>query len=211
MNEGCAATSSGEIAVMGSTSATLLGHLRDLSDAWAWQEFEARYRPRVLAWCMRKGLQAADAEDVTQDVLLRVTRALPRYDYLPGSNFSGWLYRIWHNAWVDFVTDRTPGGRGTGDTSLHEQLQHVAAGDLAAELRAEFERELFHEALARVQPRVSPRDWSIFTDLVFAGQPAAAVAAAQRMTLAAVGVVKFRVQQKLKAEIAQLEGDDSKP
>jgi hypothetical protein len=49
---------------MGSTSDTLLGWTRDLSGQQAWQEFEARYTPRLLAWCRGKGLQFADAQDV---------------------------------------------------------------------------------------------------------------------------------------------------
>jgi RNA polymerase sigma factor (sigma-70 family) len=191
---------------MGSTNTALLGRLRDLRDAEAWQEFEARYRPRILAWCLRKGVRPADAEDLTQEVLFRVARSMPKFEYAPGGNFSGWLHTVWQNVWKKVVRKYTPGGQGTGDSRVWEQLRGIAAGDLATELRAEIERELLHEALARAQPQVSPRDWGIFNELVFAQRSLADVAAARGMTVAAVGMVKHRVQEKVKAVIVRLEG-----
>jgi len=191
---------------MGSTSALLLGRLRDLGDARAWQEFQTRYAPRLLAWCRGKGLQEADAEEVTQEVLTRVAKRMPAFVYDPQRNFSGWLRAVWQSAWLDFVNDHTPGGCGTGDSSVHEQLHNIVGGDLTAELADEIEREVLHEALARVRPRISLRDWQIFHDLVFAGKSGKEVAGEQNLTLAAVGMVKLRVQRKVSQEIALLEG-----
>jgi DNA-directed RNA polymerase specialized sigma24 family protein len=55
------------------TSATLLYRLRaQPADGSAWQDFVARYRPRIYAHCLAFPLQPADAEDVTQAVLLRL-------------------------------------------------------------------------------------------------------------------------------------------
>jgi RNA polymerase sigma factor (sigma-70 family) len=191
---------------MESTSATMLGRLRNLSDARAWQEFQARYRPRLLAWCRGKGLQPADAEDVTQDVLARVAKRMPTFVYDAGGNFSGWLRAVWHSAWSDFVTNPTPGRCGTGETSVHEQLRQVQGGDLTKELAEEFEREALHEALAQARPRVSPRDWQIFYDVVFGGRSGTEVAREHGMTLAHVGMTKLRVQNKVSEELAKLDG-----
>src|SRR5262249_44663112 len=138
---------------MGSTSASLLGRLRDLNDAQAWHAFQARYTPRLLTWCGSKGLQPADAEDVTQEVLTRVARCMQTFVYDSGRNFSGWLRVVWHNAWADFVHSCPPGGQGTGDSAVQERLYSLPGGDLTQELEKEFEREVLDEALARVQPR----------------------------------------------------------
>ena len=55
------------------TSVTLLGRLRqDPKDQAAWNDFVARYEPRILQWCRGWGLQESDAQDVTQDVLLKL-------------------------------------------------------------------------------------------------------------------------------------------
>ena len=56
------------------TSLTLLDRLRrDPKDQAAWSEFVARYGPRILQWCRGWGLQESDAQDVTQDVLLKLS------------------------------------------------------------------------------------------------------------------------------------------
>jgi RNA polymerase sigma-70 factor (ECF subfamily) len=193
---------------MGSTSASLLGRLRDLGDARAWQEFHARYAPRLRAWCRSKGLQPADADDVTQEVLLRVARRMPTFAYDPGGDFSGWLAKVWESAWKDFVGGLARGGCGTGDPAVYEALQNIPGGDLTRELADEFDREVLHEALARARPQVSPRDWDIFHDLLFGGKSATAVAQEHQLTLAALGMVKLRVQRKVNREVAVLEGRD---
>jgi RNA polymerase sigma-70 factor (ECF subfamily) len=62
------------------TSLTLLGRLRrDPKDQAAWSEFVARYRPRILQWCRGWGLQESDAQDVTQDVLLKLNGLMGRF------------------------------------------------------------------------------------------------------------------------------------
>jgi RNA polymerase sigma-70 factor (ECF subfamily) len=191
----------------GSTSATLLGRLRDLGDAQAWREFAARYRPRLLAWCARAGLQDADAEDLTQDILTKVALHVRQFAYDAGKDFSGWLHTVWRNGWLDSLRQRTPGGRGSGDSAVYEKLRNLPGP--ADCLEEEFQREVLHEALARVRPLVKPRDWDIFHELVFGGKTGTEVAGARGLTLAAVGMIKLRVQRKVSQEVACLSGGPS--
>ena len=59
------------------TSVTLLGRLReDPKDQAAWNDFVARYQPKILQWCRGWGLQESDANDVTQAVLLKLSRLM---------------------------------------------------------------------------------------------------------------------------------------
>ena len=59
------------------TSATLLGRVGlSPSDPAAWARFVSLYGSRIRGWCRRWGLQEADSEDVTQDVLLRLSQKL---------------------------------------------------------------------------------------------------------------------------------------
>ena len=52
----------------------------------------SRYEARVLSFVSRRGVDHADAEDVTQDTFLLAWRALGRYD--PSRRFSAWLFTI---------------------------------------------------------------------------------------------------------------------
>jgi DNA-directed RNA polymerase specialized sigma24 family protein len=62
------------------TSVTLLSRLRqDPKDQAAWNDFVARYEPKILQWCRGWKLQDSDARDVTQDVLLKLHRLLAKF------------------------------------------------------------------------------------------------------------------------------------
>jgi len=65
------------------TSATLIGRVGlGSSDQAAWERFVDLYGPRIRGWCRRWGLQEADSEDVTQEVLLRLSLKLRSFTCL---------------------------------------------------------------------------------------------------------------------------------
>src|SRR5271156_6251022 len=71
-------------------------------------EFEARLkalRPRLHRYCARMTGSAIDGEDVLQDALVKALRA--RAEGAAVDNFEGWLFRIAHNASLDFLRDRS--------------------------------------------------------------------------------------------------------
>jgi RNA polymerase sigma factor (sigma-70 family) len=74
------------------TSPTLLGRLRlEPADQQAWEEFVDRYSRKVYAWCRQWQLQDADAQDVTQMVLLKLAEQMRTFAYDASQSFRGWL------------------------------------------------------------------------------------------------------------------------
>jgi RNA polymerase sigma-70 factor (ECF subfamily) len=77
------------------TSLTLLeqvrAHCRHQSDPEACARFVRLYRPLVYRRCVCMGLQAADAEDVTQEVLLEVLNGLDTFQRQRPGSFRLWL------------------------------------------------------------------------------------------------------------------------
>ena len=65
-------------------------------DAEAFEELVRRYQNRLVSLLTHLTGSRDMAEDLAQDVFLRVYRARQRYE--PGSKFSTWLYTIAHNA-----------------------------------------------------------------------------------------------------------------
>src|SRR5262245_39886831 len=105
------------------TSPTLLGRLRQSpTDQAAWEEFVERYGPRIYGWCRHWGLQGADADDVAQDVLLRLAEKMRTFRYDPAGSFRGWLKTLTHHAWYDFVQRRRRAGCGSGDSQTLDRL-----------------------------------------------------------------------------------------
>jgi RNA polymerase sigma-70 factor (ECF subfamily) len=74
------------------TSTTLLRRLRENPrDKPAWNEFVDRYGRMIYQWCRHWGLQGADAEDVTQNVLLELALQMRTFVCDPTGGFRGWL------------------------------------------------------------------------------------------------------------------------
>ncbi|MEA2591879.1 MAG: hypothetical protein QOD62_1710 [Actinomycetota bacterium] len=106
-----------------------------------WEEVAAVHGRFVYSLAYRLTGSAADAEDLAQDVLLRVRTALVRYR--PGS-LEGWLLRITTNLFYDRMRHRArhptepleefddpgdlgppAGSPGPEDTALHGELRSV--------------------------------------------------------------------------------------
>lgn len=194
------------------TSATLLGKLRDQpADSAAWQEFVRRYHSRIYSYCLAFPLQPADAEDVTQTVLLRLVKRLRDFRYDPGRSFRGWLTAVTRNVLCDYLTEQRR-ERGSGDSEILLLLENVEAREgLVRQVEAELDQELLEEALRRVRPQVSPRHWEAFRLTALEGQSGAETAARLGMLVATVYTTKSKVQKLVRAELSRLEGDPETP
>ena len=66
---------------------------QDPTDQAAWSEFVDHYGPKIMGWCQKWKLQEADAQDVTQNVLLRLAEKLKDFSYDATKSFRAWLRR----------------------------------------------------------------------------------------------------------------------
>ena len=193
------------------TSVTLLGRLRsDPTDQAAWNEFVERYGRKIYGWCRHWNLQDADAEDVTQTVLLLLARKMSTFAYDPSRSFRGWLKTLTQHAWSDFTTARKKADQGTGDSRIEERLYNVAArDDLVTRLNAEFDQELLEAAMVRVRLRVQPQTWDAFRLTALEGLSGADAAEQLKMRVATVFNAKSKVHRMLQEELRKLEGPSS--
>jgi RNA polymerase sigma-70 factor (ECF subfamily) len=189
------------------TSITLLGRLQsNPDDRQAWNDFVQRYGRIIYRWCRHWNLQEADAEDVTQNVLLRLAQKMPLFVYDPSRSFRAWLKTLTHHAWSDFVSSRQNRTQGSGDTQTLQVLQSIEArDDLEKQLDEAFDRELLDEAMERVRARVAPQTWEAFRLTALEGLSGAEAAERIPMQVAQVFVARRRVQKMLQEEVSKLE------
>jgi RNA polymerase sigma factor (sigma-70 family) len=188
------------------TSVTLLGRLRqDPKDQAAWNDFVARYEPKILEWCRGWGLQESDARDVTQDVLLKLQRSLAKFAYDRSRSFRGWLKTLTRHAWCDVVADRKRNPTGSGDSRMRELFENIQAGNnLDKHLEEEFRRELMDQAMALVRLRVEPRIWDAFRLTALEGSSGADASDRLEMNIARVYTAKSEVKKMIREEIRKL-------
>jgi RNA polymerase sigma-70 factor (ECF subfamily) len=189
------------------TSITLLGRLQsNPDDKQAWSDFVQRYGRIIFRWCRHWNLQEADAEDVTQNVLMRLAQKMPMFVYDPARSFRAWLKTLTHHAWSDFVSSRQNRTQGSGDTQTLQVLQSVEARqDLEKQLDEGFDRELLEEAMNEVRERVAPRTWEAFRLTAIEGLSGAKAAERIPMQVAQVFVARRRVQKMLQEVVAKME------
>jgi RNA polymerase sigma factor (sigma-70 family) len=89
------------------TRASLILRLKNAEDVAAWNDFVAIYAPVIFRVACRHGFQIADAENLIQEVLLSISRALPQWLLREDrGSFRAWLLKIARNEVVDMLTRR---------------------------------------------------------------------------------------------------------
>jgi RNA polymerase sigma-70 factor (ECF subfamily) len=197
------------MADMPTTRASLLIRLRNAQDQEAWRQFVQIYGPVVYGYGRKRGLQDADAADLTQEVLRAVSASVARLNYDPQrDSFRGWLFTVAHHKLHDLLVRLRRAGQGSGDSAVHELLeeQPVAQEDVVL-WDQEYEQRLFTWAAEQVRCHFQDRTWQAFWQTAVEGKGGKEVAEALGMSVAAVYLAKSRVMARLREHIQQLEGD----
>lgn len=173
-----------------------------------WSMFVHRYGPVIHRWCIRKGLQSANADDLTQSVLIKLFDVLPRHAHDPDrGRFRSWLKTVVSNA----VTDHSRGIAArrellqAADQIDERSALPVADDALTSELEgmASLDPHLV-DAVDRVQAKVKERTWEAFQRRTVFLAPAEVVAADLELSIAAVYQAEYRVGKMLKEEYVKL-------
>jgi RNA polymerase sigma factor (sigma-70 family) len=185
------------------TSLTLMERLRQYPwNSEAWDRFVDLYRPKIYGWCLAWGLQEADADDVAQDVIAKLTEKMTSFQYDQTRCFRAWLKTITQHALSDLVSSRD---RALGNGSMPIWTSIEARTDLEKRIEELFDRELLDLAISRVRERVAPVTWHAFRLTKFEGYSGADASKLLGIPVASVFVAKHRVQKILKEEIGKLE------
>jgi RNA polymerase sigma factor (sigma-70 family) len=193
------------------TQPTLLVRIRDASDQEAWERFVDLYAPLVYGFLRKRGLQDADAADLTQDVMRSVAAAAQRLEYDQRRGlFRSWLFTIVQNKLIDHWRKDGIRERGAGDTAAQQELNALPQADneTSAEWDADYQRQLFQYAASIVKPDFTEATWQAFWKSAVEGQSGKDVAKQLGLTAAAVYLAKSRVMARLKEQVRYLVGED---
>jgi len=157
---------------------------------------------------LKWGSQNSDADDVAQDVLVRLLKAMSKFQYDPARSFRAWLKAVTHNAWNDFVSSRRPSSAETTDGIDSIVDSSDALADLEERMEDAFNREVLALAMRRIEKRVKPTTWQAFQLTAIENRPGPEVADELGMEIALVFVSRHRVQKMLEEEIRMLRGNE---
>jgi RNA polymerase sigma-70 factor (ECF subfamily) len=191
------------------TRPSLLVRIRDPRDTIAWSDFVDIYAPLVHSYARTRGLQDADAADVTQEVLQAVAAHAERFDYDPArGSFRGWLFRVTLNKLRDLVARRKAQAVASGDTGVHELLANAARSDADQQAWDQHHAwRLFLWAAEKARVDFREKTWQAFWRTAVEQRPVESVAKELQLSAGAIHVARCRVIARVKELLQDVELD----
>ena len=189
------------------TRDSLLVQVRDPDNRDAWERFASIYRPVIVRIAVSRGLQHADAQDLSQQVLMAVAGAVGDWEKRDESaKFRHWLSRVTKNAILNALM-RTPKDRAVGGSSAEILLQEAVDPDGAttALIETEYRRELYQRAAKAVRAEFRPESWQAFEMSVSGNASMEEVAKTFGKSIGAIYTARSRIMFRLSEVISEIE------
>ncbi len=193
------------------TTTALLQGLHDEGNGEAWGEFDARYRPIIIGFARRLGLNDADAADVAQNTLLKFVSEYRQggYDRSRG-RLRSWLIGLAKFRVAAVFRDRDRRGAVAGDTQVHALPDDAM---LTQAWEEEHRAHVLRIAMQKLRDssKTSDQSLEVFDLLVVRGIPVAEVAERLRVTAHDVYQAKSRVAARLRVILDEIESAYGEP
>ncbi|MBM4075112.1 MAG: sigma-70 family RNA polymerase sigma factor, partial [Planctomycetes bacterium] len=179
-------------------------------DQQAWSQFVAIYEPLLLRMLRQRGLQEADARDVSQQVVLAVTQAVHRWNHDgKEASFRRWLFGIARNlALKSIQSGQGVGGskkKGVGGSDMLKLLNNLPEPQhkTVKVFDHEYRNELFLWAAQQVRSEFREATWEAFWRTFVLNEPIAEVARELKMTMGNVYVARTRIIARLRQKVEE--------
>lgn len=187
---------------MDETRSTLLVRLTDRDDEDAWRTFNELYRPMLVGYARRRGLDAADADDVAQQCVEAVLANIERYQHT--GSFKAWLRTITENRIKDLFRKRR-------EQQVRSGVWAVQADDTPApdeEWEQHWLVEHLRYCVEQVRPDIAEQTYQAFYQNVIEDRSAKETAERVGISVNQVYVAKFRVMERIRRMLQELTGTD---
>ena len=183
------------------TSITLLKAIASGTENARWAEFVHRY-DGLMRDFLRQRYPTVEADDVIQNVLVALTKAIPGYGYTPDEkgHFHNYLLGVVRHKAIDAVRR---------SASESEKRQSFAAKSVPQDQpteEAKWREDIMHVALEQLMAdaSIAPRNREIFRHVALLDEPPERVAADFGVSRGNVDVIKKRMIDKLQGLVSTM-------
>lgn len=124
-----------------------------LGDPTAWETIVTTYSRRIFNLAYRFTFNTEAAEDLTQEVFIRIYKSLDQYDPTQG-DLSNWLMRIARNLIIDDYRRRQRTPQDSTAEDIEEHIFHLRAVERSQQ--SEIERRELMEQIQKAIQKLSP-------------------------------------------------------
>ena len=193
------------------TRQSLLSRLKDWGDQESWKDFFETYWRLIYQAAIKSGLTDAEAQDVVQETVISVLKNMSTFEYdADKGSFKIWLLRLTGWRIVDQFRKRQrrlsvqEEDRTSTETAVMDRVVDPASLNLEATWDKEWEENLMEAAIERVKQKVDSKQYQIFDLYVFKNWSVSRVARTLQVSPTKVYMVKHRINNLIKKEIASL-------
>lgn len=193
------------------TRRSLISRLKNHSDQQSWGAFFDVYSELIYLTALKAGLSKADAEDVVQETVICVSKAIPGFRYDPrNGSFRGWLLRMTHRRIQDYYrkTSKHPRSEMLPSDPEHDADSRVDTLAVDPELeriwQEEWEATLLRGAIERAKRRVDPKNYQLFELSVLQHWPLKKICSVLHVRSTRVYLARFRISRLVNKELQYL-------
>jgi RNA polymerase sigma-70 factor (ECF subfamily) len=183
----------------------LLERLRLHSESADWKCLVELCTPLIRSWLLREEVPAADADDLTQDVLGVVVRELAAFQHnqRPGA-FRAWLRAITVHRLKGYWRGRQHSPQAGGDSEAARRLEQLEDphSSLSQLWDQEHDRHVLGRLMKLIEPEFPVAWWQAFRRHVVEGVGSAEVARQMNVSVNVVLLAKSRILRRLRQEAA---------
>ena len=187
------------------TRASLLIQIRDPANRSAWQEFDDIYRPMLKRLALARGLDAADADDITQQCMAGVHDHINSFQYDPAKGrFKSWIRTLANNRIRNLRRGRRPsqpGDDGFDRTEGREEAPDEVFDRIWMETHLQF-------CFRKIESELGQADFLAFKRYVIDEQPVAEVCRESGLTPGRLYKIKWRVTRRMREIMKEHLGSD---
>ena len=160
-----------------------------MNNADVMEKIYLEYKEKVFRYVRGKVANAADAEDVTSEIFLRVQTSLDSYNE-EKATLSTWIYTITHNAVCNYYREECKRALTLDENALYSNRDN--------EVMDEIENELLKESLALALETLTEREQDIIVLYYYHESPLRDIAIKMGITYTNAKFIKHNAIAKLR-------------
>ena len=184
------------------TRQTLLDRLSNKYDEKSWHEFIETYKSYICVIIARMGISEADTEDLAQQVLLKLWKKLPEFEYNRDKRFRNYLATTARNTVSDFIR-KIKSEQARIENLSETSTVNISLPDIDKLINEEWENFIANLALENIRKHFDSKSIDLFLKIL-EGHSTSDLADNSGLKVNSIQKTVRRVREKLKEEIIHL-------